>query len=88
MTELVAANVISTVPEATLDAVADHGQVRGDTIRGTYAESRQVLDELAELGIDYDEVMALLEEQGIITFDQAWARAAAHLAHRMEVGPR
>jgi transaldolase len=76
------------MPEATLLAVADHGVVTGDTIRSTYADSRHVLDELAAVGVDYDSVVADLEERGIATFQTAWAGAAAQLGDRMAAAAR
>ena len=44
--ELVAPGSVNTMPEATLRAVADHGVVRGETIRGGYREAQQVMDDL------------------------------------------
>jgi transaldolase len=70
--ELVADNTVNTMPEATLDAVADHGQVRGDQVRGTYAAAKQVLDDLAKIGIDYDDVVELLEVEGVQKFEDSW----------------
>ncbi len=56
--ELVAPGVVNTMPEATLHAVADHGEVRGDTVTTMYAQAQQVDGRLAALGIDYDDVVA------------------------------
>jgi len=70
--ELVAPGTVNTMPEATLDAVADHGIVRGDTIRATYAEARQQLDDLTKAGIDYDQVVQQLEDEGVQKFEDAW----------------
>src|SRR4030095_16979153 len=61
VTELVTRGVVNTMPEATMEAYADHGKVQGDTIRGRYAEAEQVLDGLAALGIQYDDVIETLE---------------------------
>ena len=61
------------MPEKTLDAVADHSEITGDTITGTYDESNAHLDRLAELGIDYDEVVNLLEKEGVEKFEASWA---------------
>jgi transaldolase len=69
--ELVAADTVNTMPAATLEAFADHGEVTGDTITGRYAEARQVLDELAAVGIDLDDVTDLLEREGIAKFEKA-----------------
>jgi transaldolase len=57
------------MPEATLDAVADHGRVPVDSIHGTYGAAEQVLADLAEVGVDYDDVMRVLETHGIEKFD-------------------
>ena len=70
--ELVADNTVNTMPEATLDAVADHGEVIGDTVTGTYAEAQKVLDDLAAIGVDYDDVVEVLEKEGVDKFEAAW----------------
>ncbi|GAA3689288.1 transaldolase [Arthrobacter ginkgonis] len=72
VTGLVAAHVVNTMPEKTLEATADHGEVIGDTIAGTYGASEAVLDALAHLGIDYNEVVGLLEEEGLAKFEASW----------------
>ncbi len=70
--QLVAPGTVNTMPEATLEAVADHGTIRGDTVTPSYAGAQQVLDDLAAAGIDYDDVVALLEVEGVGKFEQAW----------------
>ena len=70
--ELVAPNTVNTMPEATLNAVADHGVLRGDTVSGTAAAARQVWAELATLGISAEEVFAELETDGVAKFITAW----------------
>jgi transaldolase len=71
--ELVVSDTVNTAPEKTIDAVAEHGVLRGDTVHGTYDESQQVFDDLAALGIDLDDVFAVLEREGIEKFDKSWA---------------
>jgi transaldolase len=73
VTELVAPDIVNTMPGKTLDAVADHGEIAGETIRGRYDEARQVLDRLERLGISYAEVTELLEREGVDKFDKSWA---------------
>ena len=80
VTGLVAPGVISTMPEATLNAVTDHGDIPDDSIHGTYADSQAVLDDLAALGIDYDDVVQTLEDQGVTTFDASWDHLGQRLA--------
>lgn len=70
--ELVAPGVVNTMPEATLHAVADHGKVRGDTVRNTYGEAQRVLDELERLGVSYDDVTRTLEDEGVHKFAASW----------------
>ena len=81
--ELVAPALVNTMPEATLNAVADHGLIREDTIRANYAGAQQVLDDLAAVGIDYTDVVALLEEDGVGKFEASWALVADQLTERL-----
>src|SRR3954462_6427347 len=62
--ELVAPDTVNTMPEATLDAVQDHGKVRGDTVHGSYEAAQQVLNDLKAAGIDYDDIVQVLEDEG------------------------
>ena len=50
VTELVVANTVNTMPEKTMQAFADHGELQGDKVSGTEAEAQQVLDDLAAVG--------------------------------------
>ncbi|MBC9935366.1 MULTISPECIES: transaldolase [unclassified Leucobacter] len=70
--ELVAEGVVNTMPAGTLEATADHGVVRGDTISGTFSESNAHLNALDGVGIDYTEVTDLLEVEGLAKFDASW----------------
>jgi transaldolase len=70
--ELIAPGVVNTMPEATIHAFADHGEVRGDTITPYYDEAQKVLDDLARLGIDYDDVVGVLEREGVEKFAASW----------------
>lgn len=72
VTELVAPNTVNTMPEATLEAVFDHGEITGNTVAGTYHEANTVLDALAELGIDYTELTDQLEREGVDKFLVSW----------------
>jgi transaldolase len=72
VTELVAPHTVNTMPEKTLDAVLDHGEITGDTVTGAYADAAEVLDALEGLGISYAEVTAQLEREGVDKFEAAW----------------
>lgn len=70
--ELVAPDTVNTMPQSTLDAIIDHGIVRGDTITSNYAQAVEVFKSLSELGISLNEVTTALEIDGVRKFAQAW----------------
>ncbi|QKW36574.1 transaldolase [Actinomadura sp. NAK00032] len=70
--ELVAPGTVNTMPEATLVAEADHGQVRGDTVRGSYDDARAHMAALKAAGVDYDDVVRVLEDEGVEKFAASW----------------
>ncbi len=81
--DLVANGVVNTMPQATLAAVADHGTIRGDTIRPFYTDAHQVLHDIAAIGVDYDDVVDQLEDEGITKFEASWAAVTAQLSDRL-----
>ena len=85
VTELVAPNTVNTMPEKTLDAVADHGEITGDTIAGTYEEAGGVLDALEGLGISYADVTAQLEREGVEKFEAAWGELLDEAQHDLDL---
>jgi transaldolase len=70
--DLVVADTVNTMPEATLHATADHGVLKGDTVHGTYDEARAVFASLEALGIGYDDVVKVLEDEGVSKFEVSW----------------
>ncbi|WP_404386770.1 transaldolase [Humibacillus xanthopallidus] len=72
VTELVAADVVNTMPGATLEATADHGDIHGDTVTGGYEQASNVLDDLERIGVSYTEVVQQLEDEGVDKFEKAW----------------
>ncbi|MCX4504517.1 transaldolase [Streptomyces anulatus] len=70
--DLVAPNTVNTMPEATLEAVADHGEISGDTVTGGYDRARADLDTVKKLGISYDDVVQVLEDEGVEKFEASW----------------
>ena len=72
VTELVAPNTVNTMPEKTMQAVADHGDITGDTVSGTSAAAQKVFDELEAVGIDLTDVFLVLENEGVEKFEKSW----------------
>jgi transaldolase len=84
VTELVAPGTVNTMPSTTLDAVADHGEISGDTVRGRYEEAAAVLDRLEAIGVGYDEVTDQLEREGLSKFEKSWAELGATVSDELE----
>ncbi|GAA1251460.1 transaldolase [Microbacterium phyllosphaerae] len=84
VTELVAKDVVNTMPEKTLEATFDHGVVTGDTITGGYEEARAVFAGLADLGIDFTDVTQVLEDEGVAKFIDSWHDLLTQVAEGLE----
>lgn len=82
--DLVAPDTVNTMPEATLLAVADHGKVRGDAVRGRAEAAQEVVEDLGRLGVDMANVAETLEAQGIASFDKSWDELIASVTARLE----
>jgi transaldolase len=72
--ELVVAGVVNTMPEATLNAFADHGIVLGDTVSGTADEAAAVIAAVEAQGVSMDAVTAQLEDEGVEKFEVSWSQ--------------
>jgi transaldolase len=82
--ELVAPGTVNTMPGATLKAVADHGEIKGDQVTGGYAEAAALLDRLEAMGISYTEVTELLETEGVDKFEKSWAELLGTVTDELE----
>ncbi|GAA0903417.1 transaldolase [Pseudonocardia zijingensis] len=72
ITELVVADTVNTMPEKSLLAFADHGEVHGDRVTGRAAEAQEVFDALERVGIDLPDVFRVLEDEGVDKFEKSW----------------
>jgi transaldolase len=72
VTELVAPGTVNTMPEATLEAVAEHGDVRLTSVAAGYADADATATALASVGVDLADVTHLLEQQGVAKFEASW----------------
>jgi transaldolase len=77
VTELSTRGVVNTMPEATIDAFADHGVLEGDTVLGTAAAAAEVITQLEKLGIAYNDVIQTIEVEGVDKFEASWAELQA-----------
>jgi transaldolase len=75
--QLVAPDVVNTMPEKTMDAVADHGDIHGDTVTGYGEQAGQTFELLTGVGIDVDDVYLVLEREGVEKFENSWTELLA-----------
>jgi len=78
--ELVAPNTVNTAPEKTIDAVADHGVIRGNTVEGSYGAASATFSALEAIGIDLKDVFEVLEREGVDKFVKSWEELQATVA--------
>jgi transaldolase len=71
--ELIGPQTVDTMPEETIKDFQDHGEVRGDTVLEGVDEAHRLLEQLAAVGIDYDDVVATLEREGVQKFSDSFA---------------
>jgi transaldolase len=84
--DLVVANTVNTMPEKTLEAVADHGAPDLDSVTGHYDEAQQIMDQLASLGIVYDDVIDVLEREAVEKFEKSWAELLETVQAALDTG--
>jgi transaldolase len=82
--ELVVANTVNTMPEATLDAVAEKSQLHGDTVTGKAGEAQEVFDALERVGIDIPDVFITLENEGVEKFEKSWEELLESVAGQLK----
>jgi transaldolase len=82
--DLVVENTVNTMPEKTLDAVADHGEIKGDQVRPFYDDAEATMQALADAGIDYDDVIQVLIKEGVDKFIKAWDELLGSVTEALE----
>jgi len=81
---LVVDDTVNTMPQKTLEAVADHGEITGDQVRPNYADARETMAALAGAGIDYDDVIAVLIREGVEKFVASWSDVGETVGRSLE----
>lgn len=88
VTDLLVADTVNTMPEKTLEAFADHGELEGDQVTGRAEEAQGLLDRLAAVGIDFDDVLVVLEDEGVEKFQKSWSELVETVTGQMEKAAR
>jgi transaldolase len=83
--ELIGPETVNTMPLETVAAFQDHGEVRGDTLLEGLDEAKALLDELAAAGVDYDDVVRTLEEEGVQKFSDSFRSLRAGIEAKRKV---
>jgi len=74
--ELIGPETVNTMPLETIEAFQDHGEVRGDTVLEGVDEARELLRQLEEAGVSYDEVVDTIEAEGVQKFADSFDQIA------------
>jgi transaldolase len=82
--ELIAPGTVNTMPESVIKAYADHGETRGDTVTGSYADAQKVMDDIEALGVDYTDVFLTLENEGVEKFEASWGELVGDVKKSLE----
>jgi transaldolase len=83
--ELVGADTVNTMPEATIDAFRDHGRVSPGAVGERIDEADATLSLLAEHGIDLDVITAQLLDDGLAAFDTDLAKLTETIESKLGV---
>ncbi|WP_372736274.1 transaldolase [Nocardioides sp.] len=83
VTDLVVDDTVNTMPQKTLEAFADHGELHGDQVTGRGAEAAAVFDQLAAVGVDFADVLSVLETEGVEKFQKSWAELVVTVQDQM-----
>ncbi|GAB3231546.1 transaldolase [Glycomyces halotolerans] len=81
--QLIAPGCVNTMPEKTLEDFADHGRVEADTVRPNYGDAADVLERLGAIGVDYDDVVQVLEDEGVDKFAVSWNELLAEVESKL-----
>jgi transaldolase len=84
VTELVAKDLVNTMPEKTMMATADHGVIPQDSITANIDAAKSFMAELAAAGVDFDDVTAVLEKEGVEKFSVSWDELVQGVAEALE----
>ena len=79
--ELIGADTVNTMPEETITAYQDHGRPRA-RLQSELEEARELFDELARVGVDYEDLTETLEREGVEKFADSFAELLGALEEK------
>ncbi|THV38512.1 transaldolase [Glycomyces buryatensis] len=84
--DLIAPGTVNTMPQKTIDDFADHGEVEADTIRPFVADAAAVMTRLESVGVDYADVVKVLEAEGVDKFIVSWNQLLEQIESKLKTG--
>ena len=82
--ELIGRDTVNTMPDSTIEDFQDHGEIRGLTVEEDVEGARATLEALAKAGVDYDDVTATLEREGVEKFDASFKELLDEVARKRD----
>jgi transaldolase len=82
--ELIGRNTVNTMPDSTIEDFQDHGEIRGLTVEEDVEGAQSTLDALGQAGVDYDDVTATLEREGVEKFDASFQDLLSEVARKRD----
>ncbi|CAI9415001.1 transaldolase [Nocardioides sp. T2.26MG-1] len=82
--DLVVPETVNTMPAKTMEAFADHGEILGDVVTGRSGAGAAILERLREVGIDFDDVLVVLETEGVDKFKKSWTELVETVSAQMK----
>ena len=73
------------MPRALVEAVDDHGEIRGDTLLEDVEEASRILDAFEAAGVSYDDVVATIEREGVEKFSKSFADLIEGLESKLKL---
>ena len=83
--ELVGPETVNTMPPALVEAVDDHGEIRGDTLLEDVEEASRILDAFEAAGVKYDDVVDTIEREGVEKFSKSFADLIEGLQSKLKL---
>jgi transaldolase len=83
--DLIGPDTVNTMPEETIEAFQDHGEVRGDTVEKDVKKAHELMKDLAKVGVDVDDVTKTLELEGVQKFADSFAELLDGVMQKRDV---
>lgn len=84
VSELAGPDTVNTMPESTIDAVLAADGIHGDTLSSSSDSANEIFTRISQTGIDFEDVFAVLEQEGVDKFVAAWSDLLDSMESRLK----